>query len=120
MFPRNRPSSCRASINGTSSCRYGSCSCRSTAIGALVLGDYLVVHDKRGRSELSLSDVLDINYRTASRLLQKIREAMKQRDANYQLSGLVEMDDAYFGGRKKGTDGRGMVLCMIVPAVTET
>jgi transposase-like protein len=68
---------------------------------------YLVVHDKRGKSALALSDVLEVNYRTALRLLRKIREAMRAQDANYQLSGLVEMDDAYFGGRKAGTDGRG-------------
>jgi transposase-like protein len=41
---------------------------------------YLVAHDKRGRSALSLSVVLDLNYRTAFRLLRKIREAMKERD----------------------------------------
>jgi hypothetical protein len=48
---------------------------------------YLVVHDKRGKSALALSDVLEINYRTALRLLRKIREAMRAQDANYQLSG---------------------------------
>lgn len=68
---------------------------------------YLVVHDKRGKSALALSDVLEVNYRTALRLLRKIREAMRVQDANCQLSGIVEMDDAYFGGRKTGTDGRG-------------
>lgn len=68
---------------------------------------YLVVHDKGGKPARALSDVLEINYRTALRLLRKIREAMRARDSNYPLSGLVEMDDPYFGGRKTGTDGRG-------------
>jgi len=36
---------------------------------------YLVAHDKRGKSALSLSQILDINYRTALRLLRKIRVA---------------------------------------------
>jgi transposase-like protein len=68
---------------------------------------YLVVHDKRGRSALSLADLLQLNYRTAWRLLHKIRHAMKERDANYKLSGMIEMDDAYFGSPRAGTDGRG-------------
>ncbi|MCL6443600.1 MAG: IS1595 family transposase [Alicyclobacillus sp.] len=68
---------------------------------------YLVAHDKRGRSALSLAQVLSLNYRTAWRLLHKIRHAMQQRDAHYQLAGLVEMDDTYVGAPKSGTDGRG-------------
>ena len=68
---------------------------------------YLVAHDKRGRSALSLAQVLNLNYRTAWRLLHKIRCAMQQRDAQYQLTGLVEMDDTYIGAPKSGTDGRG-------------
>lgn len=68
---------------------------------------YLVAHDKRGRSALSISQLLKLNYRTAWRLLHKIRYAMSERDANYKLSGYVEMDDAYFGAPQKGMDGRG-------------
>lgn len=68
---------------------------------------YLVAHDKRGRSALSLAQVLNLNYRTAWRLLHKIRSAMAERDGHYRLAGLVEMDDAYFGAPKSGTNGRG-------------
>ncbi|MBP2662056.1 MAG: hypothetical protein H6Q71_4 [Firmicutes bacterium] len=46
---------------------------------------YLVVHDKRGRSALSLAGLFQLNYRTTWRLLHKIRHAMKERDANYKL-----------------------------------
>jgi len=68
---------------------------------------YLVAHDKRGKSALSLSQILNLNYRTAFRLMRKIREAMRARDDQYLLSGIVEMDDAYFGAPRKGKDGRG-------------
>jgi Zn ribbon nucleic-acid-binding protein len=68
---------------------------------------YLVAHDKRGKSALSLSQVLAIHYRTAWNMLRKIRAAMKDRDSGYLLSGVVEMDDAYFGAPRKGKDGRG-------------
>ena len=78
---------------------------------------YLVAHDKRGRSALSLAQVLDLNYRTAWRLLHKIRRAMQERDAQYRLAGLVEMDDAYFGAPKSGTDGRGTTKQGVVVAL---
>jgi len=38
---------------------------------------------------------------------QKIRQAMAERDANYKLAGLIEMDDTYFGAPKPGKRGRG-------------
>lgn len=75
---------------------------------------YLVAHDKRGRSALSIAQLLELNYRTAWRLLHKIRCAMSERDANYQLAGIVEMDDAYFGSPRPGTDGRGTTKTKVV------
>lgn len=80
---------------------------------------YLVAHDKRGKSALSLSVVLDLNYRTALRLLRKIREAMKERDSLYMLSGVVEMDDAYFGSPSKGKNGRGTDKAKAVIALSK-
>jgi transposase-like protein len=68
---------------------------------------YLVVNDKRGRSALAISQMFELNYRTAWRLLHKIRHAMSERDFHYQLAGFVEMDDAYFGAPCPETDGRG-------------
>lgn len=80
---------------------------------------YLVSHDKRGKSALSLSQVLNLNYRTALRLLRKIREAMKERDSSYMLSDIVEMDDAYFGAPRKGKDGRGTNKAKAVIALSK-
>ncbi len=67
---------------------------------------YLLGRDKRGKSALSLSKELQIHYPKAWAMAQKIREAMVQKDANYKLAGLVEMDETYFGGPKK-SDKRG-------------
>lgn len=40
-------------------------------------------------------------------MLHKIRKAMEARDAEYQLAGLIQVDDAFFnGGIKKGGDKR--------------
>lgn len=80
---------------------------------------YLVAHDKRGKSALSLASVLDLNYRTALHMHRKIRAAMKDRDSQYMLSGVVEMDDAYFGAPQKGKDGRGTKKAKAVIALSK-
>jgi hypothetical protein len=47
-------------------------------------------------------------YRTAWRLKHKIMQAMTEREATRQLSGCVQVDDAYLGGeRNGGKPGRG-------------
>ncbi len=80
---------------------------------------YLVSNDKRGRSALAISQLLELNYRTAWRLLHKIRHAMSERDANYQLVGLVEMDDTYFGAPRPKTDGRGTTKTRVIVALSK-
>jgi transposase-like protein len=69
---------------------------------------FLVAHDKRGVSAVFLARELEISYPTAWLMLHKIRKAMGDRDANYQLAGLVELDDAFFGAPTEGGKrGRG-------------
>ena len=49
-------------------------------------------------------------YKTARSMLRRIRTAMGQRDETHQLCGVIEFDDAYFGGpttekkRGRGTE----------------
>ena len=68
---------------------------------------FMIAKDKRGHSALQLSKELDIPYARALLMLQKIRTAMAHRDALYRLDGVVEMDEAYFGGPDSGRRGRG-------------
>ncbi|OIB01454.1 hypothetical protein AK95_28950 [Paenibacillus sp. LC231] len=69
---------------------------------------FLVAHDKRGVSAVFLARELEISYPTAWLMLHKIRKAMGDRDAQYQLAGLVELDDAFFGAPTEGGKrGRG-------------
>ena len=69
---------------------------------------YLVAHDKSGHSATSLSEELGISYKTAWLMLHKIRKAMGDRDSKYMLSGIVELDDAFFGAPTEGGKrGRG-------------
>lgn len=72
------------------------------------MGYFLVAHDKRGVSATYIARELELTYPTAWLLLQKIRKAMGDRDANYRLAGLVELDDAFFGAPTEGGKrGRG-------------
>lgn len=69
---------------------------------------FLLSQSKNGYSALGLTRLLSISYWTALSMSHKIRTAMAARDAKYQLAGLIEMDDAYFGGqRASGKRGRG-------------
>lgn len=68
---------------------------------------FLVARDKRGHSALQLSKELSIPYVRAWLMLHRIRTAMAYRDVRYQLTGVVEMDEAYFGAPDPGQKGRG-------------
>lgn len=61
---------------------------------------HLSARDKRGISAVQLSSELEIAYSSAWYLLHRLRSAMGQRDQDYVLSGIVELDDAYFGTPK--------------------
>lgn len=67
---------------------------------------YLVACDKRGISALALAGKIEVCYETAWNLLRRIRAAMEMRDERYVLGQLVEFDDAYFGAKIKGKEGR--------------
>jgi len=65
----------------------------------------LIATDKGGISALRLSKQLGMRYATAWMMLHKLRKAMADRDSGRTLAGVVEIDDAYFGGRRKGIQG---------------
>jgi transposase len=50
---------------------------------------------------------LGVNYKTAYRFFDRIRRAITSDDCGTGLSGEVEMDETYVGGRRKGKRGRG-------------
>lgn len=71
------------------------------------LAIYLMSSDKRGCSALRLKKELNIAYDTAWTISHKIRDAMKERDENYKLSGLIEIDEGFFGTPSEGKGKRG-------------
>jgi hypothetical protein len=83
------------------------------------LAIYLMGQDKRGCSALRLKNELGIAYDTAWTMSHKIRKAMGERDANYLLSGTVEIDDSFFGGAHAGSKrGRGTDKAAVVFGVS--
>jgi len=61
----------------------------------------LLVDAKKSMSALQLSRHLACNYRTAWYLAHRIREAMVDSDSP-KLSGVVEVDETYIGGKQRG------------------
>ncbi len=72
------------------------------------LAIYLLTQTKNGISAMELARQLGVNYNTAWSLKHKLMQAMKERDDSRPLGGRVELDDAYWGGRRSGgKTGRG-------------
>lgn len=83
------------------------------------LAIYLETQDKRGISAIYLAETIDVTYKTAWLMLHKIRNAMGQRDAQYQLASIVELDDAYFGAPTEGGKrGRGTEQTQVLVGVS--
>ena len=62
---------------------------------------FLATQGKRGIAALEVYRQLEMrSYGTAWTMMQKIREAMRQRDGRYKLKGIIELDGASFGRRK--------------------
>lgn len=71
---------------------------------------FYVMTDKRGASALTLQRHLAIgSYRTAWALGHKIRTALADRDAEYRLSGSVELDAAAIGSKRAGNQAEILV-----------
>ena len=73
-----------------------------------LLAIYLISQAKTGLSARALKRQLGVSYPTAWLVHQKLNRAMARQDSTHQLSGVVQLDDAYLGGeRAGGKTGRG-------------
>ena len=61
----------------------------------------LILNAKKGISALQLSRDLQVNKNTAWRMAMQIRNAMSQNDQRQLLTGVVEMDECYIGGKPR-------------------
>lgn len=76
---------------------------------------YLILTARKGISSLQLSKEIGVTQKTAWFMLQRIREACDKGDDSGFLSGIIEADETYIGGKesnkhesKKAKVGRGV------------
>ena len=74
---------------------------RKLAIRDLLAAIAIFVNAVKGISALQLGRDLDVQYKTAFVLAHKLREAISAEQLAGTLSGVVEVDGAYFGGHAK-------------------
>lgn len=68
----------------------------------------IILNAKKGISARQLARDLQINKDTAWRISMKIRDAMTQREQRELLTGIVEADGTYIGGKpRKGNGSNG-------------
>ena len=75
---------------------------------------YLMIESKKGISANQLKRNLGVSYKTAWYLCHRIREALR-RDTDPLLKGIVEVDETFVGGKRKGVgsgsrEGKTMVI----------
>ena len=72
------------------------------------LAIHLILQSKTGCSAMSLMRQLGVSYNTAWKVKHKIMQVMKEHDNESPLSGIVQIDDVYWGGEQHGGKrGRG-------------
>lgn len=78
---------------------------------------YLMSSTRCGISAKQLQRELGVTYKTAWRMFNKIRSMLNE--DGLQVSGEVEADETYVGGRRRGKRGRGAAGKSIVAGVVE-
>lgn len=80
----------------------------STSLRNWFYAIYLFANSKNGVSAKELERQLGVTYKTAWRMANKIRLLFADQDQDGEpLDTIVEADETYVGGRRKGTRGRG-------------
>lgn len=64
----------------------------------------LILNAKKGISARQLARDLEVNKNTAWRISMKIRDAMLNRDSRELLTGVVEVDETFLGGKPRRGD----------------
>ena len=79
---------------------------------------FLISESKKGMSALQLKRLLKVSYKTAWYLCHRIREAMRT-DNPEPMTGTVEADETYIGGRRAYGAGNSRLTRAAVLAIVE-
>jgi transposase len=77
---------------------------------------YMISNSRTGISAKHLQRELGVTYKTAWRMFKQIRSILQE---DVTLSGRVEVDETYVGGKRHGKPGRGAAGKTIVGGVVE-
>jgi len=73
-----------------------------TSLRKWLIAIHLICESKKGISAKQIERTIGVSYPTAWHMMHRIREAMKPGEAEMGLGGVLEMDEAYIGGKEKG------------------
>lgn len=80
----------------------------STSLKNWFMAIYLFANSKNGVSGKELERHLGVTYKTAWRMAKQIRQLMQNQDQDGEMMcSIVEADETYVGGTRKGKRGRG-------------
>jgi len=110
----------------------------STSLQLWFYAMFLMTSTRCGISAKQMERELGVAYKTAARMMRLIRSDLMQQDDTLKLSGEVEIDETYVGGKRRGRTGRpggfdkqktpvfgmvqrkGRVMAMTVPNVARS
>lgn len=73
----------------------------STSLQIWFFAIHFILNAKKGFSALQLMREIGVSYKTAWRIWTKVREAMGNVNDSYLMSGEVEVDETYVGGKPR-------------------
>jgi transposase-like protein len=85
-----------------------------TSLQKWFIAIYLMVSTPKAPSTTELERQLGVTHKTAWSIRHKIMRAMSRRDGELMLCGMVEMDEAFIGGREREKRGRGVMRKTLV------
>ena len=73
-----------------------------TSLRKWLIAIYMICESKKGISAKQIERTIGVSYPTAWFMMHRIREAMRPGEGEAGLGGILEMDEAYIGGKEKG------------------
>jgi transposase len=67
----------------------------------------LIEHFVAGTTARAASQIIGVQATTVARCYMRLRKLIASKLPSYELYGQVEVDESYFGGRRKAMRGRG-------------